>query len=420
MSEDAPRAAGAPAPAGAPPAASAASAERLRDLERRAFARPSSRAAVADAAAASAELARLRPAAAPAAAVERTSASYSPVARTGTSAPLADRRRTGSGLAPSVDAHETSPDDPDDLDLPPTLGERLSAATTALALRAVRRLRALTRRDLRRAGVAALTLGVAATAAGVIHAALVAPPPAYAIFDSGEQAVENEGVPTGIVTIDQTFRERGALLVSGPHVFGERDDPVRLAVYREWVSDALTDVCAAVVVENAWPMHATCVSEQTFRTEGVAGTFERDGYRLDYAWSPDGSHSLADSTEGVETLDEIRALGIPALEALEEVAEDVPLAQSLFLDPGGVIAGPLVLGEVDGWVFAGALVRSEDAVWQPGDERPQFCLLAANGQGSTRNCARAELFLEDGIELQVSDGLVASWDASGTLDAGLP
>lgn len=400
MSEDAPR---------------AANAARVRDLERRAFARPSSRAAAADAAAAAAELARLRPAAP---AVERTSASFSPVARTDTSAPLADRRRTGSGLAPAIDRHESSPDD--DPDFPPTLGERLTAAATAFAVRALRRARALTRRDIRRAGVTALALGLAATVAGVVHAALVAPPPAYAIFDSDEQAAENEGVPTGIITIDQSFRERGTLLLSRPHVFGERDDPLRLAVYREWVSDSLTDVCAAIVVENAWPMHATCVSEQTFRAEGVAGSFERDGFRLDYAWSPDGSHSLVDSTEGAETLDEIRALGIPALDALETVAEDVPLSQSLFLDPGGAIAGPLLLGEVDGWIFAGALVRGQDALWQPGDDRPQFCLLAANGQGATRNCARAELFLEDGIELQVSDGLAASWDASGAFDAGLP
>lgn len=400
MSEDAPR---------------AANAARVRDLERRAFARPTSRAAAADAAAAAAELARLRPAAP---AVERTSASFSPVARTDTSAPLADRRRTGSGLAPAIDRHESCPDD--DPDLPPALGERLTAAATALATRALRRARALTRRDIRRAGVTALASGVAATIAGVVHAAVVAPPPAYAIFDSGEQAAENEGVPTGIITIDQSFRERGTLLLSGPHVFGERDDPLRLAVYREWVSDSLTDVCAAIVVENAWPMHATCVSEQTFRAEGVAGSFERDGFRLDYAWSPDGSHSLVDSTEGAETLDEIRALGIPALDALETVAEDVPLSQSLFLDPGGAIAGPLLLGEVDGWIFAGALVRGQDALWQPGDDRPQFCLVAANGQGATRNCARAELFLEDGIELQVSDGLAASWDASGAFDAGLP
>lgn len=421
MSEDAPRAAGAPAPADGPSAATAASAARLRDLERRAFARPSSRAEAAEAAAAAAELARLRPTvAAPAA--RRTSGTPAPVvrsgvdsalgARTGTSAPPTDRRSIASRPAPAVDPHESSLDD--DPGFPP-LGERLTVAA-----RALRRARALTRRDIRRAGIAALALGVAATAAGVAHAALVAPPPAYAVFDSGEQAAENEGVPTGIITIDQTFRERGALILSGPHVFGERDDPVRLAVYREWVSDSLTDVCAAVVVENAWPMHATCVSEQSFRAEGVAGSFERDGFRLDYAWSPDGSHSLVDSTEGAETVDEIRALGIPALDALETVAEDVPLSQSLFLDPGGAIAGPLLLGEVDGWIFAGALVRGQDALWQPGDDRPQFCLLAANGQGGTRHCARAELFLEDGLELQVSDGIVASWDASGAFDAGLP
>ncbi|MFP5291188.1 MAG: hypothetical protein ACLGH5_09480, partial [Actinomycetes bacterium] len=143
MSEDAPR---------------AANAARVRDLERRAFARPTSRAAAADAAAAAAELARLRPAAL----VVR--------ARVGSVPAEPDvRRDTASRLSPSVDPHETSTDG--DPDLPPALGERLTAAATALATRALRRARALTRRDIRRAGVTALALGLAATVAGVVHAA---------------------------------------------------------------------------------------------------------------------------------------------------------------------------------------------------------------------------------------------------------
>ncbi|WP_344044985.1 hypothetical protein [Microcella alkalica] len=393
MREDAPRAVGAPAPAGAPAAALAASAERLRDLERRAFARPNSRGGAADAAAAAAELPRLR--------------ALTPI----------DTEVRIAGIAQSVDPGELPEDDPD---FPPTLGERLTATATAFAARAVRCARGLTRRDLRRAGASALALGLASTVGGVLHATAVAPPPAYAIFDFADQAPENERAPAGVVTIDQSFRERGALLLSGPHVFGERDDALRLAVYREWISDSLTEVCATIVAESAWPMHTTCVSEQSFRAEGVVGTFERDGFRLDYSWSPDGAHSIVDSTEGAETVEEIRALGIPALDALETVAEDVPLSQAVFLDPGGALAGPLLLGEVDGWIFVGALVRSQDAMWQPGDDRPQFCLLASSGQGGTRACARAELFLEDGIELQVSDGLLANWDASGAFDAGLP
>ncbi|KQV25236.1 hypothetical protein [Yonghaparkia sp. Root332] len=434
MSEDAPRPAGAPAPAGARTAAIAASAAHVRDLERRAFARPSSRAGAADAAAAAAELARLR-------AVEDERAPDRVVApdllasadRVGGADRLGGADRAPVVQRPALDGSGDGRNDAvaDDIaghvaDLPPTLGERAAAIARATGAALHARARRLTRRDIRRLGASALALGLVAAAGGTVHAALTAPPPAYAVF--AEEVPEGDRVSLisgDSIAWESELEQRGTIVLEGPHLFGERDDMLRVGVYREWLDADRTEVCAGLVVDNAWSFRTTCTSEAEFRRSGLVSTFDQEGVRIEYGWMPDGEVLLETEQTGVQTLEELRALDLPAVAAIESAGLDLGIAREVLPWAPDVLAGPLELGEFDRWRFFALIVEIEAAPWESAP-RPQLCLAArddrtrADGNGIVVGCAPAERFQEDGLSVQTDDGVVAQWDAQNVFDAELP
>lgn len=413
MSEDAPVAPPAPATEGDSPAAIAASAARIRELERRAFARPDSPAAAADAAAAAAALAELR------VRTPVTSRTPGPTAASGT--------RADAATATPADRTDPPTDDPADAYDPelddPTLGERLAARATDL----VASIRSLPPRTMRIAGAVAVGVGMLATAGAITHAVLTAPPPAFAVFAADEKP---SGDRVNLVTGDSVawsneLEQRGTIVLEGPHLFGERDDPVRVGVYREWLDDERTEVCAALVVSNAWSFRTACTTEADFRRDGVSGLFDQEGTRIDFAWMPDGEVVLETGTTGATTLEEVRALGLPAVAAIEAAGLDLDAAREVLPYYPEVLAGPLELGQADRWRFFALIVETEGAPWDP-VSRPQICLTArddrtrADGSGIVAGCAPVERFIADGLSVQTDDGLVAQWDADNVFDAELP
>ncbi len=412
MSEDAPVTPLAPATAGDSPAAIAASAARIRELERRAFARPDSPEAESAAAAAAVELAELR---------ARTPAP----ARAAATSATATRAPSPWSTSPAA-AHEDSQDDDVDFDPElddPTLGERLAAAGAAL----IARLRALPPRTVRIIGVSALATGFLAAAGITAYSIVNAPPPAYAIFAADEKpAGERVNLVTGdSIAWTTELEQRGTIVLEGPHLFGERDDPVRVGVYREWLDADRTEVCAALVMSNAWSFRTVCTSEADFRREGVSGIFDQEGMRIDFAWMPDGEVSLDSEQSGVTTFDELRALDLPAVAAIDAAGLDLDTAREVLPYYPDVLAGPLELGQADRWRFFAVIVQMEGAPWDTAT-RPHLCLTArddrtrADGSGIVVGCAPAERFIEEGLSVQTDDGLTAQWDADNVFDAELP
>ncbi len=405
--------------AGDSPAAIAADAARLRELERRAFARPASPEQQADAAAAAAELAELRAhARAVAGGVGRATAGGHPAPGSGWG-DGADSLRAGAADGP---AHTGDADDLDDLD-DPTLGERL----TDLARRVAARARALPRRTVRLAGVAALGAGLLAASAAAVVTALTAPPPAYSVFATdptpkGERLNLQNG---DAVAWANELEARGTIVLDGPHLFGDRDDQLRVGVYREWLDDERTEVCASLVTGNVSSFWTACTSEAAFRSEGLSDRFEQEGVRIDYGWAPDGTVTLETAVFGAATIEEVRALGLPAVAALDAAESDEAVAREVLPWFPDVLAGPVELGREDRWRFFGAIISSDSAPWEA-TPRPQICLSArddrtrADGNGIVVNCATVERFIDEGLSVQTEDGLVAQWDAENVFDAELP
>ena len=355
--------------------------ERRRELERRAFARPRDEASAADAAAAAAELAALTPA-----------APAPPVAR-----PADD----ADGLRPEDD-------DPDD--------ERSGLATAGAAVLA--RLRNSSRRERRDAAIGAIALVVLTGILLAAHAALTAPPPAFAIFD-GEQPAQRDATgqwDLADATVLTQLEGRGIDVVSGPVVFGEPSRDPRLIVYRQWVSDSIVEVCGGVVIDGAFLTGETCMSERTFREEGLAGVYDDGAFSVEFAWSPEGTPSLEVVQNGAVTLDEVRALGIPALAALE--ANPTPADELIWNYTPDTIAGPLLLAEVDGVQYVGLLAGDDDSIGRLGDA-PTFCLWIADRESNGGGCAPVESFADEGIEISI-DGVAARWLPSGELVRGEP
>lgn len=271
---------------------------------------------------------------------------------------------------------------------------------------------------LRRAGLAALalsTLGaLAAGALGIAHAVLSAPPAAFAVFEEPAGNATDEVLTADERVLEQQLRERGTIVVEGPHLLDV--DGRRLGVYREWLDDSRTEVCATVIVQGLWPVHTACTSEAGFRADGLDGVIDTGGYRLDFRWSPDGAASISITIEGVRTLDELRALEIPAIQLFESAPPiDPQLARDRMLPGDGVVLGPIDLGEREG-MRVSAFITSGDAFGSlPGDDRLQVCLAAGDRQSTSSTCEYPTAFVESGLTLQIDAETVIRWLPNGDL-----
>lgn len=366
-----------------------AEAARLRELQRRAFARPRTPEEEADAAAAAAELAALRP----------------PAARVAARGPGEQPRDGGAPGDHDVEAHDD--DERDDRSW-------LDSAAAAARARVQR-----SSRGERRAvviGAAALVLLTGILVA--VHASLTAPPPAYAVFDSGAPSTSTTGgVDTTAQTVRTQLQNRGLDIVAGPHLFGEPTRDPRLAVYLQWVSPSITEVCAGIVLEGALLTGESCTSEQAFRESGIEGVFDDGAYSVEYSWSPSGEPRVELVQRGAVTLEEVRELGIPALAALETAP--TPAEDLIWNYTPDTIAGPLLLAEIEGAQYVGLLAGDDDSFGRLGDA-PAFCLWVGDPQSNAGTCTTAEDFAANGIEGPTGSGFPGSdravrWLPSGEL-----
>lgn len=355
----------------------------IRELERRAFARPRDAAGAADAAAAAAELSALRPPAPP---------------------------------AQPVNAGLSSDADPDDETAEPSW---MSTAATRLLDRA----KNLSRGERRGASIAAGALVLLTGILIAAHAALTAPPPAFAIFDEtssgAETAVDDDGAGSAVRT---QLERRGIDVVGGPHVFGEPTREPRLTVYRQWVGEGVVEVCGGVLIDGAFLAGEVCTSDAAFRTVGLAGSFDDGAYRIDFAWARDGTPRLDLVQSGATTLEEVRELGIPALAALE--GDPTPADELIWNYEPDTIAGPLLLAEIDGVQYVGLLTGDDDALGRLGDA-PAFCLWIGDVESNAGSCASAEEFAANGLVGRSTSSTgqeprFARWLPSGELVQELP
>ncbi len=361
-------------------------AARLRELQRRAFARPRTPEEEVDAAAAAAELAVLRPPPTP-----------PPISAT----PPA----TSSDASDGVDVED------DELDARPWLASAL-AATRA-------RVQSSSPNERRAVAIGASALVLLSGILALAHAALTAPPPAYAIFDAGpsdwQQTTGQEDPAESVVF--QQLRDRGVDLVGAPHAFGDYSTEPRLVVYRQWVSESITEVCGGIVLDGAFFTSAACTSDEAFRRDGLEGAVENGPFRIEFGWAPDGTPRVETVQTGAVTLDEVRALGIPALDALE--AAPTPADDLIWNYMPDTIAGPLLLAEVDGVQYVGLLAGDDDTRGPIGGA-PSFCLWIGGPESNAGGCASAEDFAANGLVVQGSFGPatsapVAHWLPSGEL-----
>lgn len=355
-----------------------AEAAHLRELQRRAFARPRTPEDEADAAAAAAELAALRPMRAPV---------------------LANERMPN----PPPETFEGETDD--------VATDGAEAESLAAEIR--RRLAHLTGGERRGIAIATGALVLLTGVLVLAHAALTAPPPALAVFESGPSSSERETGeedPAESILRSQ-LSQRGVVLVGNPHVFGAFSLEPRLVAYRQQVTSSITEICAAVVVEAAYPVGFTCTSEQRFRTEGLTGSYDDGSYGLDFFWRPDGTTSVELVARGAVTLEEVRALGIPAMAALE--ANPTPADALIWNFEPDTIAGPLLLDEVDGVQYVGLLTGDDDSIGRLGDA-PAFCLWVGDAQSNAGACTTPELFARDGVAVG-TNGANTRWLPTGEL-----
>ncbi|WP_169080407.1 hypothetical protein [Microcella alkalica] len=372
-----------------------ADAARLRELQRRAFARPRTEADALDAAAAAAELAALLPA-------------REPIATT---------------IASARDAADA--DDADDSDDELSLAHRAWRATIA-------RMHGSSRAERRGAAIAAVALLAATGILVGVHAALTAPPPAYAIFatpDGGADGADSAGGTTATgetpdrdeETARRDLEAAGVVLAAGPRAVGEpRSDP-RLVLYRQQVAEGLTEPCLALLVDRGFLTGHACTSEAAFRAEGLEREWTDGGaFTVISAWRPDRSTALEIEQRGAVTLDEVRALGIPALAQLE--AQPTPAEELIWNYAPGTLAGPRLLAEIDGTQWVGLLTDDQDGFGRLGDA-PQFCLWVGDRNGNAGACTSVEDFAENGmlapdiggVASGASQRYAATWLPSGEL-----
>lgn len=369
--------------------------ERLRELQRRAFARPRTDEEAADAARAAAELAVLVPA----------------------RKPVATTRAPETGTMPEKDAPERD----DQFDDDPSPAQRAWRAT-------VERMRGATRTERRGAAIAAVTLLAATGILAGVHAVLTAPPAAYAIFAAEARADGADGTSADGASPERDeesaardLESAAVELAAGPRALGEpRSDP-RLVVYRQQVSDSITEPCMALLIDRGFLTGHTCTTEEAFRTEGLEQEWTDGGaFTVVYVWRPDGSSTLEVVQRGAVTLDEIRALDIPALERLE--SEPTPADHLIWNYSPGTIAGPLLLAEVEGTQWVGLLTDDQDGFGRLGDA-PQFCLWVGDRNGNAGACTSVEDFAENGMAAPEIGGVAsgasqrfaATWLPSGEL-----
>lgn len=121
------------------------------------------------------------------------------------------------------------------------------------------------------------------------------------------------------------------------------------------------EVCLWLINGENMP-RGRCSDVATFTASGLAAAMETETLETVAVWSPSGSLEVQTIPRGPTTLEELRGLEIPALQALEDeprnVVEDNDVA-GLFdvLGRGEVVVRPRMLGMTDRYWLAAGIVR---------------------------------------------------------------
>lgn len=156
------------------------------------------------------------------------------------------------------------------------------------------------------------------------------------------------------------LRESGGFPSSGGPIVA---DPLRSGDTAETVvvPDS-AEVCLWILSQRAGPS-GRCASPQVFTAQGLAGSITAETLETVAFWAPNGSADVATIPFGPTSLDDVRALGIPALEILEtlpldvdDVAERNPQAGDPF---GESVIALRALAGFDGWRMSAGVFRPE-------------------------------------------------------------
>lgn len=249
---------------------------------------------------------------------------------------------------------------------------------------------------------------IALPAAVALTGALTAPPTpdAFRIFGStgtvsDTPASDSTGTPSngssaaGTGTTDvawESLLSDTRRLSEGPRTL-ERDGDVSLVAYLARVPgpEGAEEVCIAAF-RIGQELASACTAREDFLTEGVRAEAEQASSVLQIEWMPDGSHSLRFDSEGPTT---VAALSAVDSEPITAILAASP-ARELTARPGGVVAGPLPIGENRTWALA-------SEIRAPYDGRGEYLMCVRSTYvtnpdiAQSGTCAPVSDFLVDGL-----------------------
>lgn len=236
----------------------------------------------------------------------------------------------------------------------------------------VRLSRSIPRRTL--AIAAAAIVVIVASAIGVVHL-VTAPPPALAVFQNAAtpedlaatRALDGERVPylgePRVLAVEGDLRivgsrapagtdERLALAFGYParlgSTVGDEDGPVR--------SDS--EICVWVIAADG-AARGRCAPPTAFASAGVGIADVQVANETIAFWFPDGSAGVETYASGPTSLEQLRALDVPALDELERSAETAD-ARELGVDyfPKGTLVLPArQLATIGDWRLIASVIR---------------------------------------------------------------
>ncbi len=237
-----------------------------------------------------------------------------------------------------------------------------------------------------REGRSRRTLVVTAVAVVVIAAAVIgivrlttAPPPALAVFETAStpedldaaRALDEESAP--YLGEPRVLATEGDLRIVGTRAPAGTDERLSLSFGypgRLGTGAATTDpggrvpadseICAWVIAGDG-TVRGRCAPPTVFASAGVAvADVEVAGETIAF-WFPDGSAGVESYAFGPATLEQLRALDVPALDALERSAEprDARALDRLGSSDQTVVLPARQIASLGGWQLTASVVQPE-------------------------------------------------------------
>lgn len=245
-----------------------------------------------------------------------------------------------------------------------------------------------------------LGVTVALSAAVAIAGALTAPPTpeAFRIFGSGGGATTAQGSDAASTYSASTDAAWVPLLsdtrrvVEGPRTL-ERDADVSLIAYLARVPgpEGMEEACIAAF-RIGQELLSACTPREEFLASGLRAEAPQSSSVLRIEWMPDGRHSLRFDSDGPTTVAALAALDSEPIAAVLSAGP----VRELTAPAGGVVAGPLLIGENRTWALA-------SEIRAPYDGRGQYLMCVRSTYvtnpeiAQSGTCAPVSDFLVDGL-----------------------